>query len=135
MDRRRFLTIAGIGGVLAALTSFKFLFTSFEDSAVHMIKRELSFLKLDEDGVRKFATDYAADKDRKYKLTMKGYAFFRIDADQSGKVHNMVSNYLLSTDFFQHHMDESRLIKYVGLYDPYMRPCAHPFSHVFAAEV
>jgi len=25
-------------------------------------------------------------------------------------------------------MDEKRAIKYVGLYDPYLRPCQNPFS-------
>jgi hypothetical protein len=131
MKRRKFLTIAGIGVVAAGAVSFKFITTPFENSAADFIKKELSFLKLDEEGLRKFTADFAKDKDRVFKLTIKGYSLIGIDSQKSGKLHNMVSTYLLSTDFFSNGMDESRIVKYVGLYDPYLRPCAQPFSHVY----
>jgi hypothetical protein len=60
---------------------------------------------------------------------MRGYSFFGINASQSGKVNQLLTAYLLSTDFFTNKMDESKTIKYVGLYNPYTRPCAHPFSN------
>ena len=72
-------------------------------------------------------------KDRNYKFTMKGYSLFGINSAKSGKVHQLVTAYLLSSDFFQNKMDEKRTIKYVGLYDPYSRPCSHPFSHIHYA--
>jgi hypothetical protein len=131
MKRRKFLTIAGIGGALAAVGSLRFFTTSFEDSAADLIRNELSFLKLDEEGLKKFTTEFGKDKDRKYKLIVKGYSLFGVDVSKSGKLHNLVSNYLLSSDFFTAGMDESRLVKYVGLYDPYTRPCSHPFSHAY----
>jgi hypothetical protein len=65
---------------------------------------------------------------------MKGYSLFGINSAKSGKVHQLVSAYLLSSDFFQNKMDETRIVKYVGLYDPYTRPCSHPFSHVHYTE-
>jgi hypothetical protein len=130
MKRRKFLTIAGIGGLVAAITSFKFISTSYEEAAVELIEEELSFLKLDREGVRKFAADYSKTKNSSYRLTIRGYAFFGVKAAQSGKVNQLVSGYLLSTDFFTNGRDETRQVKYVGLYDPYSRPCSHPFSHV-----
>lgn len=133
MKRRTFLTLAGIGTSLAAFASVRFLTSPFENTAADCIRRELSFLKLDEEGLLKFANAYGKDKDKKFKLMIKGYSLFRIDSEQSGKIHNMVSNYLLSTDFFQNGMDETRVIKYVGMYDPYTRPCSHPFSHIHFA--
>jgi len=36
--------------------------------------------------------------------------------------------YLLSTDFFRHNADESRLIQYVGFCDPYATPCSNPLA-------
>ena len=131
MKRRKFLTIAGVSGVVAALASFKFITSPFESVAKNIIKSELDYLKLDEDGLDKFVADYTKLKDRNYKLTMKGYSLFGINAARSGKVHQLVSAYLLSSDFFQNKMDEKRTIKYVGLYDPYSRPCSHPFSHAW----
>jgi hypothetical protein len=130
MKRRKFLTIAGISGVVAALASFKFITNPFEKVAKGIIKSELNYLDLDEEGLDRFVAEYSKLKDRNYKLTMKGYSLFGINSAKSGKVHQLVSAYLLSSDFFQNKMDEKRTIKYVGLYDPYTRPCAHPFSHV-----
>ena len=131
MKRRKFLVIAGIGTVAAAaLASFKFITDPFEGVAKGIIKSELSYLTLDEEGLDKFIGDYARLKDRNYKLTMKGYSLFGVNSARSGKVHQLISAYLLSSDFFQNKMDDKRTIKYIGLYDPYTRPCAHPFSHV-----
>jgi hypothetical protein len=129
MKRRTFLTIAGIGGAIGLLTSFKFFTTSFEEAAATLIKEELSFLKLDPEGVLAFVEAYAKNRDRNYKLTMKGYNLLGINASQSGKIHQLVTSYMLSSDFFNNSMDESREIKYVAFYNPYARPCAHPFNH------
>lgn len=133
MKRRQFITIAAIGGVVSGLASLKFITHPFESVAKGIIKSELNYLKLDEDGLDRFVADYSRLKDRNYKLTMKGYSLFGINSSRSGKVHQLVSAYLLSSDFFQNKMDETRTIKYIGLYDPYSRPCSHPFSHVHYA--
>jgi hypothetical protein len=128
MKRRKFLALAGVGGLMAALVSGKFFSTTFEDSVVHAIKRELDFLNLDEKGLTSFARDFAIGKARNYQLIIKGYSLLGISSSHSGKIHHLVSTYMLSSDFFLNKMDEKRIIRYVGLYDPYLRPCAHPFS-------
>jgi len=128
MKRRKFITIAGVGALVTAVASGKFLTTSFEDSAESIIRRELNFLKLDDAGLRAFTKDYSALKDRNFKLIVKSYGLLGVGSGRSGKIHQMVSTYLLSTDFFTNKMDESRAIKYVGIFDPYRRPCAHPFT-------
>ena len=128
MKRRKFLTIAGVGALVTAVASGKFFTTSFEDAAENIIRRELNFLKLDDAGLKAFIKDLSALKDRNYKLILKSYGLLGIGSKRSGKVHQMVSTYLLSTDFFSNKMDESRIIKYVGVFDPYLRPCAHPFT-------
>ena len=121
--------MAAVGSGMIALGSARFLTTSFQEAAERLITRELHFLTLDPAGVRNFVRDYAKSKDSRYKLILKGYSLVGISSSQSGKIHQLVTNYLLSTDFFSRNMDESRVIHYVGLYDPYLRPCSHPFAH------
>ena len=36
-------------------------------------------------------------------------------------------NYLSSTDFFANGADESRPVRFIALYDPYVSPCYNPF--------
>ena len=131
MKRRRFLTIAGLGGLLAGVVSFKFVTTSYGEAMANLIKDELSFLKLDEQGLNQFISEISQSANTKTRLIMKGYSFMGISASQSGRVNQLVTSYLLSTDFFINKMDETRVVKYIGLYDPHMRPCANPFSHSF----
>ena len=130
MKRRRFLTIAGLGALIGAVASDKFMTTTIESSTARLIKEELAFLQLDDDGIRAFTRDYAKIKRQEFKVIVKGYTFLGIGSSQSGKIHHIVSTYLLSSDFFINKMDEKRVIKYVALYDPYRRPCVHPFSHL-----
>jgi hypothetical protein len=134
MKRRRFLTIAGIGGLLAGLASFRFISTSFEDAVASIILDELSFLKLDKEGVHRFVSDYTKSTSTKNKLMLKGYSFMGISSTQSQKIHTLINAYLLSTDFFTNKMNETRTIKYRGLFDPYLRPCAHPFTSIYFPE-
>jgi hypothetical protein len=39
----------------------------------------------------------------------------------------IVTNYLLSSDFFINGADESRVVRYLGYYDP-IRACGNPFA-------
>jgi hypothetical protein len=133
MKRSTFLKFL-TGGALLGLASFKLVTTSFEDATIALIRNELDFLRLDEKGLQKFAADFArTPTQRSYRYTIKGYSFLGIGSGRSGKVKYIVNTYLLSTDFFRNGMDESKTVKYVGLYSPYLRPCAHPFSNAYYA--
>src|SRR5688572_25551104 len=126
MTRRKFLTIAGIGGIVGSAASLKLFMEPFEKSAIAMITKELKFLKLDRKGLEQFVEAYSQNKDEFYKLRMKSYGLLGITAWQSGRINQLVSTYLLSTDFFMHKTDESRIIKYVSLYNPFIKACDHP---------
>ena len=117
--------------MLAGLVSFRFAATSFEGAVEKIIFDELSFLKLDKEGVRRFVADYTKPMTSKNKLILKGYSFMSINSEQSQKISHLMSAYLLSTDFFANGMNETRMIKYVGLYDPHLRPCSNPFSSAY----
>ena len=45
------------------------------------------------------------------------------------------TQFLLSTDFFQHGADEKRTIHYVGYYDPASTPCNNPLAQFDDAEL
>src|SRR5688572_2377509 len=109
MKRRKFLTIAGIGGLIAGLATFGI---AFQGAIEKVIFSELSFLKLDNDGVRRFVADYTRSMTSKNKMMLKGYSFMGIGAAKSQKINSLINAYLLSTDFFMNKMDEGRTIKY-----------------------
>ncbi len=134
MKRRKFLAVAGMGGLVAAVLSFRFVATSTEDAVVNRIIKELNFLKLNRDGVVKFVADYTATMGKKAKLMLKSYSFMGMNASNSQKINTLLNAYMLSTDFFINGMDESKEVKYIGMYDPYNRPCAHPFSNAYYPE-
>lgn len=76
------------------------------------ITRHYDYLRLDPDGVERFVRDYADWR----------------SADGSAEsIEDVLSRFLLSTDFFLHDADESRPIRYLRLYDPYLSPCNNPF--------
>lgn len=56
-----------------------------------------------------------------YRWLAQGHAFRRLED-------SVVSDYLLSTDFFANGADEQRAVSYVSFYDPYVRPCSNPFN-------
>ncbi|SRR5690606_4079686 len=131
MKRRSFLLI-GAGGLFgAAAISLRLASKSFEESGAAIIKRELPGLKLADEGIRRFMADYGKLKDDNFKRTIQLYRVLGVNAQRSGKVHELVTQYLLSTDFFVRGMDERKVVRYVSYYNPYQRPCSHPFSHAY----
>ena len=128
MKRRKFIwKLAGAGGAIAGLGAV--LFTSSLKGVVERrIQGELSFLKLDPEGLSRFVADYTSRLTPRSKKSLEGFSFLYVSSRYSQKIRRLVNVYLLSTDFFQHKMDDSRIIRYVALYDPQLRPCVNPFS-------
>lgn len=133
MKRRRFLTFAGIGSAILLIPSIALLSTSVSKATVEIIIKELDYLKLDKTGVEKYVEDYYKLVHLNYfsQMKWKFFYFLKIDAENSNSIKDVVSYYLLSTDFFYNNMDESRVVNYLGFYNPYKTPCGRPFSYVF----
>jgi len=53
----------------------------------------------------------------------RAYGIWR--PEQANRPH---ARFLASTDFFQNGGDETRPLRYVRFYDPYLSPCYNPFS-------
>jgi len=135
MRRRNFLRIAGLGTAAVVLPTISVYSTSFEQTTADLIMNQFSFLKLDMAGVRQFAADYCTAVDTNKTLyvrtKMRLYDLFKIDSDRSQLVRTITTLYLVSTDFFNNKMDESKIVRYKGLYNPYKTPCANPFSSLY----
>ncbi|ALI99897.1 twin-arginine translocation signal domain-containing protein [Rufibacter tibetensis] len=140
MNRRSFLKLTGLAGAaLITLPSLGYVYTSNQDAAVGIILDELKYLKLDKKGVEQFVQNYFQNhyvKDSlRAQINLKSIYFLDLNIQKSEMVTKMVQDYLLSTDFFMNKMDETKTVKYMGVYTPYKRPCANPFSSFYYPQV
>jgi hypothetical protein len=76
------------------------------------IRREFHYLQLDDGGVAAFVGEY-----EKHRGPISR---FRHPED------DLFDRFLLSTDFFRNGADESRPVRFVLFYDPYISPCWNP---------
>ena len=142
MITRRRLLIASVAA--ATLTAIGWHKTDIKASAhklvVHLIKDKLHYLHHDEEGLYAFAEDFLRRKD--VSLTTKAglagiairwshYLGFRKHIVDSHSIQNLqqelMSAYLLSSDFFQNGANENLPINYLGKNNLYPA-CRHPFA-------
>ena len=109
---------------------------------VAILERRLGFLNVDKASFDAFATDYVEYKSRDagklaklsvialpytyftlYRLLPMGHPLRRLED-------NVVTKYLLSTDFFMHGGDESRRVEYLSFYEPRTAPCRNPLANM-----
>jgi hypothetical protein len=143
MNRRRVI-LGGLGVVgVAGLGAWGLGHVALRAEIVSILHRRLGFLKLDEKGVHAFAkdqTDAAFHKKipswqrLRFHLLAAGipsYKRFFRSTDTRTRLRrledNLVSTYLLSSDFFLNGADESRTVNYLAYYDPLL-PCKNPFA-------
>lgn len=134
MKRRSFLKLSGLGiAGLVALPGLAYVSTSVKSGAVGILLKEFKYLKLDEKGVEDFVNDFFSkySYDMTYHLKIRSYYLLGIQSDKSSLVGDLANKYLLSTDFFRNRMDETKIIRYIGLYNPYQIPCSNPFSNIY----
>jgi hypothetical protein len=140
--RRRFLLIAS-GVVVAAAVGVVGIAPSVtEAQIVSHVRRRLSFLKLDEAGLRAFAKDQVAallakrptwNRMKYHFLSIFTKTFTKYDRsnDRRSRMERMTdgfaSTYLLSSDFFVNGANPANAVRYLSLYDP-LRPCGNPFA-------
>jgi hypothetical protein len=141
MNRRRFIGISILSLVGIAMASIAIIY-DFETLVFKILQQDLKTLNIDEKYFRKFASDAKASNywqrilfDKKKKAFVFAFYFLpKIGLPYEFKYFQLrgriVGDFLLATDFFVNKMDDKRAIKYVGLYDPYLRPCQNPFSNL-----
>jgi hypothetical protein len=136
--RKVLLGIAGTFGVMSGTLAWRFFRSTDADAMVIVIRKRLDYLSLDEQGLHQFAIDMSARKQlsagKLRLIPALGPLYFQLSQGHNGVADNLhhgeerlVSVYLLSTDFFANGADESRVVKYMGMYDP-LRACGSPFA-------
>ncbi len=133
MKRRWFLS--GAAGLLA-LGWFR---SSEEDAIVAVLRKRLDYLRLEHRGVLLFARDFReqhiVSPRRLRMVSLFEPVYVRIDPGGrnllTGLLRNgeerIASSFLLSSDFFANGSDESRMVRYLGLYNA-LQGCANPFA-------
>lgn len=145
MTSRRLFVATAIGS-LAAFGGWRFFRSREADAVVAVLRKRLDYLVLEEAGLRAFAVDLAANhivSGTRLKLIgtfMPVYSRLRLDGHSTVEdalrhgEERIVSNYLLSSDFFINGASESRPVRYLGFYDP-LKACSNPFARFGANPV
>ena len=135
--RRQFLN-AALGG-LSVASGWRYWRSNEADAVLLVLRKRLDYLQIDPQGARAFAADLVAQRllspTRLKLIAAVAPLYMRLglnghDALQETIHHGeerVVSNFLLSSDFFINGADTTRSVRYLGFYDP-LKACANPFA-------
>ena len=145
LSRRAF--VASLVGGIAVLTAAPYAFYQWRYGKptkiiIAILKRRLGYLKHEAGSFERFAKEYVDYKAQHatqlarlsaialpytyltlYRWLPMGHPLRRLED-------NVVTKYLLSTDFFFHDADESREVRYLSFYEPQLAPCRNPFANL-----
>ncbi len=139
LTRRRWLAGALAGsGVVACYGLFKWFYGDPKEITLAVLRRRLGHLRVSDDTLDRFAEDYAGWKDRAGLLSrlsvvalplrvFSPYELLEPGASLRRLEDSVVSQFLLSTDFFLYGADEGRELQYLSFYDPMTAVCRNPF--------
>ncbi len=144
-SRRAFLISSFSAGIALGLSGWWALKVSTTDRAemvALIVRKKLSYLKLDDEGVNAFARDAVqrltqSENARLDWLRRVRPIYNSIDiyeysssAEKFDRFEErLAKQYLMSSDFFWNESDETRTVAYMSYYDPYAgSACANPFA-------
>jgi hypothetical protein len=139
-DRRTFLALGASTGLLGLYWLYKWHYGNPADVVVSILKRRVGYLRVDPKTFHVFSKDYLEfrkeyEEDLRklsvaslplrfmspYAWLDQGHAFRRLED-------NVVSKFLLSTDFFQNGGNDRTLVRYLSFYDPQRAVCRNPLA-------
>jgi hypothetical protein len=138
MPTRRQFIDATLGALVVA-SGWRYLHSNQEEAVLLVLRKRLDYLKLDPQGMRAFAADLVSRQvlsPMRLKLVSAVAPLYKRvglnghDVLQETIRHGeerVVSNFLLSSDFFVNGADTSRIVRYLGFYDP-LKGCSNPFA-------
>lgn len=146
ISRRKFIFLALLGLIGAAITSF--LISSFNKVVYKVLSKDLSHLNVSFESYAQFIKEAQENNhwnkkffDEKKRLFFRAYYlldYLPVPLPYKYKYvqyrSEIVGDFLLSTDFFINKMDVNKEIAFLGLYNPYKRPCSNPFSNLYYPE-
>lgn len=145
LTRRKLLVFSGLGFVAAGSALFVSWRTAKEtDIVVALLRNRLRPLKIEPQIFEQFSAEYIETRKEyasrlrllgtfaelfslvtPYQILPMGHSWRRME-------NNIVSAFLLSTDFFQNGARTDLSVHYLGFYDPYRRPCVQFFGNASA---
>ncbi len=142
LSRRGLLLASGVG--ISGVVALRFAASTPSQLIAEVLRNRLSYLKLEPTGVEAFARDLmesnlvAGDKLRILSATgLLQFPFEAVGFRPSAlrlREERIITYYLLSTDFFLTGADQSRVVNYLGFYDPYKAACFNPFPRTVTGE-
>lgn len=145
LSRRAFL--AGVFGGAAVVVATPYAFYHWRSGKptsviVAILKRRVGYLENEPGSFERFSREYVDYKSEyatqlgrlsaiAFPLTHATfYSWLPMGHPLRRLEDNVVTKYLLSTDFFQHGADESRSLRYLSFYEPQLAPCRNPFVNL-----
>ena len=138
-NRRLFLLGSFTSGIsLLGYGVFKWLTGQPQDIVISILQRRLGYLNVSQDDFKRFSSDYVAFKSSEHKklrllsLASHPMRFFSPYAllPQGNPLrrleNNVVSQFLLSSNYFHDGEDDARHVNYIQFYDPLTTICANP---------
>jgi hypothetical protein len=139
LSRRKFLALALAVGAIPLYAFYSWRWGDPTDIIVAILKRRVGYLRVEPGTFNKFAKDYMLHR-KNYAHMLASLSMISLPMQFLSPYHwlkhgnglrrledNVVSQYLLSTDFFDNDADEHRVVSYISYYDPYTRLCSNPF--------
>jgi hypothetical protein len=139
IKRRHFIWGLVAGGSVAALLGLRIGLSSREAGVIAILRKRLPYLKLDENDLHQFAREFLTKAEMSPAKLRLIAAFAPLYGRLSTSPEHLVARtlrfgeeriaarFLLSSDFFTNGADETRVVRYVGFYDP-LRACGNPFA-------
>jgi hypothetical protein len=136
---RRTILLGSLAGLFGARLLYKWYWGDPTQVIEAILTRRVGHLRVEAKAFSTFAAAYlksrAEHEDRLRHLSTASLALqFFTPYTWLGSRHplrrlenNVVSMFLLSTDFFQNGADETRAVSYVAFYDPTAAICRNPF--------
>ena len=141
---RRRHVLGGVAGGLALLAAAGWRTTpkhTLQEVVVAVLRKRLPYLNMEEEGLKRFATDLVANavisplRLRTLGALLPVYRRVSLEGEQNYMpelLHGeerITTLYLISSDFFQNKEREDREIRYMGYYDPLVRAaCSSPLA-------
>jgi hypothetical protein len=144
-SRRRLLIGGGQGLLGLAAGTVLWRLALKDDFIARTVRKKLPYLKVSQDDLMRFATDYRQSAVQGQKKVIALCAVFapifrilyrnRPENLLAAIEDKIAESFLMSSDLFMKGGDTSLNIAYVRFYDPYRLPCGNPFANEAAASV
>jgi hypothetical protein len=138
LSRRQLgLGLLAIGASFGGYAAFKWFFGDPTEVTLAILRRRVGYLNVSAATLERFAADYAAWKGRRQQLARLSilalplrvatpYDFLGTTSSLRRLEDSVVSQFLMSTDFFFNNADTTQPVTYLGFYEPMSAVCRNP---------